>query len=630
MRGTGTRSRVRPPKLKSVTFTGCWTCRSRKIKCDERRRNGCANFQGTRRRRIKPDQHASPVMSDDEVARIMSAIDAVSAPSTTVVMGPFAIFQSRLDNPIPASENPHSRPLAISSVLDETNTLDSLSRQHDLTWDILDSDVQTPSTIEPSTETECLLPYTENAESSGRFANEDAAATSAQTESSTSQPFGCDMMAEPQGDLLHIPSLHPGLSMPLFRDQQTALLMDYYMNHVAVLLQPVLHPRNPWRTTYFPFALEGCPDLFLCQTSSSPSSHASTSLFHSLLSAAAFHLRNATGGSTDFHRLGLQHRIKALRALKAVPIQTRDPQPYAVYLTAMLSLVTIDTMTGEDSDYPIHLRGCRYLEPPVRQLGRPGNASSPVSSICHFLTLLAQTTAHEIEPRPWPTRGPGFDPLCFSSDERSIEHIYGITPALGNLLQKTCQIAEHLVFYRRGGENIPISLRMACRAIEHELEARATQPEPFRLIRCDEQPMYQIAQCQARAFHGAVRLFYYRSIQREIEDGEDDGTMVVSDVEAQVRAIWKDLTEAEDLKDANMGGVKRAAPMSWPGFVAACEAVDREPWAKWWERVQGYHMGNLARQWRIIREVWAVMDSDRGTMWWKDALRLTGQLVLPI
>lgn len=135
------------------------------------------------------------------------------------------------------------------------------------------------------------------------------------------------------------PSLE--LSMPLFQNPETSMLMYHYMNHVAELLQPVLHPSNPWRTTYFPFALKGCPDLFLAQCATPPSG-VSIALFHSVLSSAAFHLRNVRRGSKRFHRLGLQHRARALHALNTALAHPNDTQLYTVYLTAMLSLVTID------------------------------------------------------------------------------------------------------------------------------------------------------------------------------------------------------------------------------------------------------------------------------------------------
>jgi arginine metabolism regulation protein II len=48
------------------------------------------------------------------------------------------------------------------------------------------------------------------------------------------------------------------------------------------------------------------------------------------------------GGSREYHSLGLQHRAKALRALKSALVAPKDSRQYTVYLTAMLALVTID------------------------------------------------------------------------------------------------------------------------------------------------------------------------------------------------------------------------------------------------------------------------------------------------
>lgn len=138
-----------------------------------------------------------------------------------------------------------------------------------------------------------------------------------------------------------IPSPHAELSAPLFEDTHTSMLIYHYKDCVADLLQPVFHPRNPWRTTYLPFAIEGCPDICLMQNTA-PSSGVSISLFHSILSSAAFHLRNVTGGSREYHNLGLQHRAKSLQALKFALVAPKDSQQYTIFLTAMLSLVTID------------------------------------------------------------------------------------------------------------------------------------------------------------------------------------------------------------------------------------------------------------------------------------------------
>lgn len=136
-------------------------------------------------------------------------------------------------------------------------------------------------------------------------------------------------------------SPHAEIPLPLFKDSEIALLLDHYQNHVATLLQPVPHAKNPWRTTYVPFALEGRPDLLLSQHTAQNST-ASTAIFYGILSSAAFHLRNATNGTERFHRLGLRYRTKALHALNKALMDINDSQLYTVQLTAILSLVTID------------------------------------------------------------------------------------------------------------------------------------------------------------------------------------------------------------------------------------------------------------------------------------------------
>lgn len=286
-------------------------------------------------------------------------------------------------------------------------------------------------------------------------------------------------------------------------------------------------------------------------------------------------------------------------------------------------------MTGEDSDFPIHLRGCLHLgKPPENALDvRSANPSGQVCSIWHFLTLLARTTAHDMEPRPWPefntpTIVTSFDELpLFHSQERSIEYIHGVTPTLGNLLQRTCEIADYLAFYKGRQESIPMGLQETRRVLREEISTWTIDSESFYLIAPDEEITLEITRCQARAFHGAVKIFYHRMI--ELNSNPEH-------LEAIVQEVWDNLNNAEDFKDIYMGGAKRTAPMSWPAFIATCEAAERQRWVQWWERIQVYRIGNLQRQWRIIRDVWKMMETHPTLLDWRDALKQTGQMVLPV
>lgn len=273
-------------------------------------------------------------------------------------------------------------------------------------------------------------------------------------------------------------------------------------------------------------------------------------------------------------------------------------------------------MTGEDCDFPIHLRGCQQL----RQLhlsGATDSASRQVKRICSFLTLLGRTTSVELQPRTWTMDDWCLEPPLFNEEDRDIEYIYGVTPALGNLLHRTCQIAEALTLYNEF--EVPDAVLQARDALRSELFAWNIEPTDFRLLKSDPEKL-QIIRCQAYAFHSAVLIFYCRAVEN----------YPFINPQKQVAIIWNNLTEAENLKERDMQNQNFAAPMSWPAFIAACEATAREPWSVWWENVQRYNLGNFRRQWKVIREVWAIMDANRNAICWMDALKRSGQLVLPI
>lgn len=227
------------------------------------------------------DRSSSLALPDREVDRILSTLEMIS-PNDAAVMGPFSVFRY--------------------------HTRGNGNANWGLNWTELDR--------QPLASSEPL-------QSTGvRLDQEEEVFRKTETQIAISSPSSA-------------------ISLPLFQDPEISLLMFHYKDHVAGLLQPVAHPKNPWRTTYFPFALQGRPDLFLAQGSTS-TSPASTAVFHGLLSSAAFHLRNINNGLERFHLLGLRHRAKSLQALNAALTSPKDSQMYIVQLTAMLSLVTID------------------------------------------------------------------------------------------------------------------------------------------------------------------------------------------------------------------------------------------------------------------------------------------------
>lgn len=280
-------------------------------------------------------------------------MDTVSRPTATVCLGPFSIFQSGVGVDNSPVYFPQTAPNEYSDGRNAFNELSGIDCDDD------EYTSNSPRELSPQERID-FFPPDEARDEEDLYPDVDALGYSTTdhpgdfTETDFMASILADMDEPPAADeistlsLIGPPtpisissSLHLDLPLPLFRSMDTHLLLYHYLSHVAGLLQPVLHPRNPWRTTYFQFALEGCPELSVVQAGTT-SSKVSTAIFHSVLSSAAFHLRNAKGGSKRFHKLGLQHKAKALRALNAALVHLSDSHLHTVYLTAILSLVTID------------------------------------------------------------------------------------------------------------------------------------------------------------------------------------------------------------------------------------------------------------------------------------------------
>lgn len=116
-------------------------------------------------------------------------------------------------------------------------------------------------------------------------------------------------------------------------------LIHHYLQHMVHLMQPVLHRDNPFRTLYFPLAVEGSSELELAQDTDLISS-AGVATFHSLSSLAAINLRSLGSEEESLEQLAFRHKQRALVALRYA--LTRKTSSYKSLMIAMLSLVSAD------------------------------------------------------------------------------------------------------------------------------------------------------------------------------------------------------------------------------------------------------------------------------------------------
>lgn len=144
-------------------------------------------------------------------------------------------------------------------------------------------------------------------------------------------------------DLTRIPIRH--IESSVFGDGEVGKLMHHYLDHVADLLQPIIHTQNPYRSIYAPAAIEGAQLSMSGSIATRAKLH--SAIYHAILSSAAFHMWNRDKLQTRCHNIGAEHRYYALQSLQAAIDSSTPGADYKFWLMAILSLVTIGVSMDE-------------------------------------------------------------------------------------------------------------------------------------------------------------------------------------------------------------------------------------------------------------------------------------------
>ncbi|KAL0934575.1 uncharacterized protein CTRU02_211374 [Colletotrichum truncatum] len=372
--------------------------------------------------------------------------------------------------------------------------------------------------------------------------------------------------------------------------------MHHYADHIAVLLQPIEHPQNPYRQLYIPAALEAASGMSPMKQTNKQS--VQSVILHSLLSSSAFHLWNCLPSQTSYHKIGSQHRQQALFLLQSTIRFEMTTTDYKMLMVAMLSLVTIDQfMSGCEADFAIHLQGTQQLRNRRRKWRHISRETRQLNEISDFLHLLARTMAFSSSPRPWPSVNTqdteGFVASGIESD-CCFGYMYGITTVTATNIFETCRLAEYLSWYKEYQEPIPDGLLEACESLGDRLCCWSFQAESSRHI-SDDEDAFEIFRHHSNAWHLAALTYYHRRIQRCCSHDHDQ---VIAKIAEHMHAV-------EDIKERSASNAaKRMAPIMWPAFVASCEATFHDTWTLWWQRVQSYHIANYQRLWEVIQQIW--------------------------
>jgi arginine metabolism regulation protein II len=320
-------------------------------------------------------------MTDSEVTRALTTVEkSATCPAVTTTVGPFSVFQtqsaSTRDIDHPSSPNPGDTAMGGSEETNQPTTNSPIIPMVDSPYQTTSELPQFPeSTVDTTVPPSDVCVGGDQAETPiGTLATEspdDAPVVNTRTSTTTSLsnlpdylcPTSHEIATTPRGVDVTV-SQSPGwmerndhspresapgdlgvilfendMALAIMEDTTAAMLMHHYMQHVVHLMQPVSHPRNPWKTVYLPLALHGSSQLDLPKSWNQLHS-ASVAVFHGVLSIAAVNLQSMEADQESLERLACHHKQRALVALQST-LATKST-PYKGIMAAILSLVSAD------------------------------------------------------------------------------------------------------------------------------------------------------------------------------------------------------------------------------------------------------------------------------------------------
>ncbi|KAJ5102532.1 hypothetical protein N7532_003061 [Penicillium argentinense] len=383
---TRTADNVKPPKLRTKTFTGCWTCRDRRVKCDDQRpacrrclrsgwvcqgyglRLGWSQAPGSRshRRQIWSSTPQSSLdLSSTAVTALLAELDGCSAEGSAHQRGPFSVFSatsSGTNNEVGEGEGEMSslaEDRSLGPQMGESNNGNGIDNAREnkngntpSSGDHSDESSSDPLDVQSTMPTSPSIasPARGSPASSGPInlthnVRHDAICTIRRQAASRRLPRNENELAT------NLPfSRNIGFVMSIYPMQLPKPETELVHHWVVFLSGNMLlidTPDNPCRTIFMPMALKGLDASF-------EESNIHLSIFHAICASSAFslfHLR----GDPRYQSVAMHHDQLALRHLRHnLQKAKRLDEPT---LAAVLSCITAEAMSGRRTRWRTHVAG---------------------------------------------------------------------------------------------------------------------------------------------------------------------------------------------------------------------------------------------------------------------------------
>ncbi|KAI7233807.1 hypothetical protein KC330_g5157 [Hortaea werneckii] len=646
-------------RKRTKTFTGCWTCRWRKVKCDEtgppclqcRAKSIACEGYGIRLQWLPP--------------RLTSASDGPRGP-----VGPDAHPSSALRRVLPLeTQRPAIQPQRLDQILSFIDTLDADHVSEDETFASVENFGVFKLDFRPSThrcgssrvasasalpactqESPAASPAASlhSSESWPDFASQpDLAPLSQRSEAPASDGGSSDMTRLEQQDTPH--PLDPrlaALAKPAeprgrgptvvelgCRDSPSVILSDedwryqydfgradrppspvaeldhflmrHYSERVCHQFCTVDIVKSPWKTVHLPRTLQGLGELSI----TGKTSRIRRALANALLSISAWYLSNdhrrhsACSPADQWAEVASRYSIDAIALLKQAVGHDLYciPRPkYKEFLATMLSMITINVMSGDLTTCGVHLDGAQQLLQHIwgakKQMSEKTKSLQRVYCYLRIIWESTQVTKEdqedhgELPPRPINDEsvfqyldddGPsGHDSHYIPSNGLQdmsmspFECIYGIPQSLLVMLEETIKLIDKVQQARRTEDSvaIPPALEPACEDLEQRILDWSSHLESPPVLSAQSAD--------------SIRLLSHRYLRQYVQN-----------VLQSIEAVERIKAEANVL----------AHPLFWPAFIAASEAFSveqQQSFQRWYTEAESYGIASVRTGIRVLHEVW--------------------------
>lgn len=443
-----------------------------------------------------------------------------------------------------------------------------------------------------------------------------------------------------------LPGNQPSVDEDLVGMQETQQLLEHYRTVVCHMMMPTVDSRrNPWLQLYLPMALE------------KPTTLATSALLNTLLSVSAYHkARIDTMKSAEYRSAAADYKLTAMARLDRIvshrPLMSHSPSDRRAMLAAAMSLTTIEVFSGTQEDCHIHIRLARRI---LRSTG--GEVwwkSSLQSSVLYQIFRCYDMVASTVRLRTKDIQDADTDEESVYDEENHISQIgrdalldsyeggqsrssafkyfdytqnytldtsFGISLNTMALLDKTIRLASRQKAMQLSSIN-PIETEID--SLERDLYSIIDDPSLLSVSQSPElgnsgSPSLpsvvanELTENHLWAFHYAVLLFFHRAIRRPKlgrTAGHQSPNTTTRAMDAQV-IVERTFDHLENIDCLTRDPEMRPANTLWPGFVAACEAIDtnlRHRALIYFARAGSHGIGNIAVAKRLVMDVWRRVD----------------------